>query len=152
MRSGRLAGLTGVSTDTLRHYERVGLLVCPPRTGTNYRDYAPSCRERVDLIQRALRIGFSLAELKRILAVRDRGGAPCAQVRALLESKIGDLTRRIKELRLLRVELNRLSKVWDKRLSASEPEQPSKLLESLVRQDKVTVSFRRSAWKNRKGR
>jgi DNA-binding transcriptional MerR regulator len=81
MRSGQLAHLTGVSTDTLRHYERLGLLPLPQRTTGNYRAYPPTSQQRVELIQRALAIGFSLSELKTILAVRDGGGAPCRRAR-----------------------------------------------------------------------
>ena len=139
MRSGRLAHLTGVSTDTLRHYERLGLLPCPPRTSGNYRDYGPSCQGRVEQIQRALRIGFSLAELKCILAVRDQGGAPCRHVRELLRSKLSDVNRQIKDLRTLRTELNRLSQIWDERLSATKPGQLARLLESVPRLDKAAV-------------
>lgn len=61
MRSGQLAHLTGVSTDTLRHYERLGLLPLPQRTVGNYREYSPVSQQRVELIQRALTIGFSLS-------------------------------------------------------------------------------------------
>lgn len=75
MRSGQLARLTGVSTDTLQHYERLGLLPLPSRTAGNYREYSSISRQRVELIRRALAIGFSLSELRGILAVRDRGGA-----------------------------------------------------------------------------
>ena len=50
MRSGQLARLTGVSTDTLRHYERLGLLALPQRTAGNYRDYSPASQQRVELI------------------------------------------------------------------------------------------------------
>ena len=71
MRSGQLAHLTGLSTDTLRHYERLGLLPLPQRTAGNYRYYSPASQQRVELIQRALTTGFSLSELKTILAVRD---------------------------------------------------------------------------------
>jgi len=66
MHSGELAKLTGVSTDTLRHYERLGLLAAPARTTGNYREYPASAQQRVTLIQRALRISFSLKELKTI--------------------------------------------------------------------------------------
>ena len=90
MRSGQLAHLAGVSTDTLRHYERLGLLPLPPRTAGNYREYPPTSQQCVELIQRALGIGFSLFELKTILAVRGKGGALCRHVRALLRSKIRD--------------------------------------------------------------
>jgi len=109
MRSGQLAHLTAVSTDTLRHYERLGLLPLPQRTAGNYREYSPASRQRVELIQRALTIGFSLSELRSILAVRDKGGAPCRRVRESLNSKIVQVGRQIENLTLLRVELVRLS-------------------------------------------
>src|SRR6266568_7210575 len=98
MRSGQLARQTGVSTDTLRHYERLRLLPLPQRTAGNYREYPPSSQQRVELIQRALTIGFSLAELKTILAVRDKGGAPCRRVRSLLGSKIHDLVHCVTQI------------------------------------------------------
>src|SRR5258707_13176313 len=98
MRSGQLARLTGVSTDTLRHYERLGLLPLPQRTPGNYREYPPTSPQRVELIRRALTIGFSLAELKTILAERDKGGAPCRRVRSSLRSKLHDLDQQIRNL------------------------------------------------------
>ena len=91
LRSGQLSQATGVSTDTLRHYERLGLLPRPSRDAANYRQYPESARVRVQTIQAALRIGFSLLELKDILATRDRGTVPCRKVLELLDSKIGCL-------------------------------------------------------------
>lgn len=131
MRSGQLAQLTGVSTDTLRHYERLALLPLPPRTAGNYREYSSISRQRVELIRRALAIGFSLSELRAILAVRDRGGAPCHKVRELLNSKIAFIEGQIETLTLLRAELLRLSKNWRKRLSRTKPGQAARLLEHL---------------------
>jgi DNA-binding transcriptional MerR regulator len=131
MLSGTLARLTGLSTDTLRHYERLGLLPLPQRTSGNYREYAPGSQQRVELIQRALTVGFSLAELKTILAVRDAGGAPCRYVRALMRSKIRNVDGQIRNLISLRVELNRLSKEWDKRLRRTKPGQAARLLEAV---------------------
>jgi len=116
MRSGQLAHLTGVSTDTLRHYERLGLLPLPQRTAGNYRECPPTSQLRVELVQRALTIGFSLSELRTILAVRDTGRASCRHVRALMHSKIRDVDEQITNLVSQRVEMNRLSKAWDKRL------------------------------------
>ena len=107
MRSGQLAGQTGISTDTLRHYERLRLLPLPQRTAGNYREYPPSSQQRVELIQRALTIGFSLAELKTILTVRDKGGAPCRHVRDLLRSKNRNLDQQVKHLISLRAEMHR---------------------------------------------
>ena len=82
-RSGELARLAGVSTDTLRHYERKGLLKRARRSANGYREYLATDLDRVRLVRGALGIGFTLDELARILSVRDRGGAPCRQVRAL---------------------------------------------------------------------
>lgn len=152
MRSGQLARLTGVSTDTLRHYELHGLLPLPQRTAGNYREYAPASQQRVELIQRALAIGFSLSELKAILAVRDRGGAPCHHARELLNSKIADVNRQIANLTLLRAELNRLSKDWDTRLRQTRPGQAARLLETIQRTLHVAPTRRFPATKNKEGR
>lgn len=74
LRAGQLARRAGVSTDTLRHYERKGVLPIPRRTAKGYRQYPHQALERVRLIQRALAIGFTLDELAGILKVRDREG------------------------------------------------------------------------------
>jgi DNA-binding transcriptional MerR regulator len=140
MRSGQLAYLTGVSTDTLRHYERVGLLPLPHRTAGNYREYSPTSQLRVELVQRALTIGFFFSELKTILAVRDRGGAPCRHVRALMRSKIREMDQRIRSLVSLRLELNRLSKGWDKRLRQTKPGQVARLLEAVPPRPRARIA------------
>jgi DNA-binding transcriptional MerR regulator len=88
LRSGELARLAGVSTDTLRHYERRGLIAAPGRSGNGYREYPSEALDRVRLVRSALAVGFTLDELVDILAVRDRGGAPCRRARALLEEKL----------------------------------------------------------------
>jgi DNA-binding transcriptional MerR regulator len=82
-RSGDLARAAGVSADTLRHYERLGILKRPPRTEGGYRSYPPEALDRVHLIRNALASGFTLRELTTILRVRDAGGAPCQQVAEL---------------------------------------------------------------------
>jgi DNA-binding transcriptional MerR regulator len=129
--SGDLARLSGVSSDTLRHYERIGVLPRPPRTEAGYRRYPPSAVDRVRLIRRALAIGFSLDELRRILQVRDRGGAPCRNVRALAASKLEQTEQRIAELEALRDQLRAVLADWDSRLDGAPDGQPARLLESL---------------------
>jgi DNA-binding transcriptional MerR regulator len=129
--SGELAQLAGVSADTLRHYERIGVLPRPPRTASGYRRYPPSAVDRVRLIRRALAIGFSLDELRRILKVRDGGGAPCRNVRDLAAGKLGQIEQRIAELKALRDQLRGLLQDWDKRLSQTPDGQPARLLELL---------------------
>jgi len=152
MRSGQLAHLTGVSTDTLRHYERLGLLPPPQRTPGNYREYSPTSQQRVELIQRALKIGFSLSELKTILAVRDRGGAPCRHVRALMHSKIRAVDEQIRNLVSLRVELTRLSKDWDNRLRRTKPGQIARLLEAGPSRPSARVASRLPTFRKKKGK
>jgi DNA-binding transcriptional MerR regulator len=151
MRSGQLARLTALSTDTLRHYERLGLLPLPERTSGNYRDYPARAQQRVELIQRALAVGFSLAELKTILAVRDQGGAPCRHVRALLRLKIRDVDGQIRNLSALRGELNRLSREWDRRLRRVKPGQAARLLEAVPPRVRTRAASRFSERRNRKG-
>jgi DNA-binding transcriptional MerR regulator len=129
--SGELANLAGVSSDTLRHYERVGVLPRPPRTQSGYRRYPPSAVDRVRLIRRALAIGFSLDELRRVLQVRDRGGAPCRNVRALAAAKLDQTVQRIAELEALRDQLRALLQDWDGRLARVPDGEPARLLESL---------------------
>jgi DNA-binding transcriptional MerR regulator len=121
----------GVSTDTLRHYERLGLLPGVERTASGYRRYSATAIERVLLIQRALVVGFSLKDLSRVLAQRDRGGAPCRSVRALVGERLEALDRRIDELRALRDELVLLMKDWDVRLARTPKGQRAHLLDML---------------------
>jgi MerR family transcriptional regulator, copper efflux regulator len=130
LRSGQLARLTGVSTDTLRHYEQKGLLESR-RSSNGYREYSPHCVDRVRLIRNALAIGFGLDDLAAILKIRDSGGAPCRQVRAMAEAKFDELETRLREMTMLRDEMRRLLGDWDQRLESVDPNQPARLLESL---------------------
>ena len=74
--SGELARRAGVSADTLRHYERVGVLARPARSANNYRLYPEAALGRVLMVRRALAFGFSLAELAIVLRERERGAPP----------------------------------------------------------------------------
>jgi DNA-binding transcriptional MerR regulator len=131
LQSGELAKLTGVSTDTLRHYERLGLLARPRRTEAGYRLYPTSAVQRVQLVRRALSVGFSLAELIRILRVRDSGGVPCKHVRALAASKLEQINQRLDELLLMRKHVEELIGIWDKRLDQTPDGERAGLLEML---------------------
>jgi DNA-binding transcriptional MerR regulator len=132
LRSGELAKLAGVSSDTLRHYERKGVLSRPRRTTNGYRQYPPTTLQRIRLIRRALAVGFTLDELANILRVRDGGGAPCHEVRALAASKLSHVEAQLKELIGLRDELRTTLKDWDSRLAGKTPGARAHLLESLV--------------------
>lgn len=131
MRSGVLAGLAGVSTDTLRHYERTGLLTSR-RASNGYREYPPEALARVRLVRHALSVGFSLDELARFLKIRDQGGAPCKQVRALASKKLEDLEGRIHALLELRDDLRAMLEDWDARLAGTRNGGRAWLLETLI--------------------
>src|SRR5450432_468456 len=138
LRAGELASLCGVSplalpaTDTLRHYERAGVLARPPRTSAGYRVYAPEAVVRVRTVRGALALGFSLAERARILRARDRGGAPCREVRALAASKLNQLERQLLDLSALRDHLRSLLANWDERLSNTPDGARAGLLEDVA--------------------
>ncbi len=131
-RSGELAREAGVSTDTLRHYERLGLLPKPLRTSSGYRQYPPQALERVRLIRRALLVGFTLPELARILKTRDRGGAPCREVHAIAKAKLRDVEEQLASLHSLRDHLEHLVNNWDARLAEVRDGERAGLLESLA--------------------
>lgn len=132
LRAGQLAKVCGVSTDTLRHYERKGVLARPRRSTNGYREYPADAVERVRLIRKALDVGFTLDELARILGVRDRGGAPCREVRELAAAKLSDLEQRVKEMLCLRDELRATLRDWDEKLAGAGRDDRAGLLESLV--------------------
>lgn len=133
LRSGELARLTGVSPDTLRHYERLKLLAVPRRSSGNYRLYPPDTVDRVRLIRRALAVGFSLPELARILKVRDAGGAPCRQAKRLLEEKLSQVEQQLTDLGAMRDHLRIVLKDWDDRLSTTQDGKQARLLETLTK-------------------
>lgn len=121
LRSGQLARQAGVSRDTLRHYERKGLLMPAGRTSNGYRYYRPESLGRVRLVRAALSIGFSLEELARILCARDRGLAPCKEVRELAGRKLKALEAQLRELQAWRNQLRRTSRSGTSRCARSSP-------------------------------
>lgn len=151
MQSGDLARQAGVSSDTLRHYERLGLVAKPPRTSGGYRDYPSQTLERVRLIRRALSVGFSLQELQAILKTRDAGGVPCHRVRALAESKLAQIDEKIRELRVMREQLEQTLKNWDAKLAGVRPGQQARLLEALPEEATVLRGMALRSSKNKNG-
>jgi MerR family copper efflux transcriptional regulator len=131
-RSSELAGLAGVSTDTLRFYERNGLLAKPPRTNGNYRVYPAEALKRVQLVRGGLSLGFSVAELRQLLALRDRGGIPCLQARKLAQSKLEAIEQDIHELQALRKVMQKALRSWDEKINAGPVVARLGLLETFV--------------------
>jgi DNA-binding transcriptional MerR regulator len=137
LRSGDLSRLTGVSADTLRHYERLGILPPSQRTNGGYRIYSHAAVERVRLVQRALQLGFSLAELSEILRTRDNGGVPCHRVLTLTEEKLHSLGQQIEELQRTQNYMRKLVRDWRKKLKHTPPGSKAMLLHSLADQPKT---------------
>jgi DNA-binding transcriptional MerR regulator len=133
--SGELARLAGVSTDTLRHYERKGVLPLARRLSNGYRRYAPDALDRVRLIRRALSVGFRLDELARFLKARDRGLAPCKEVRSLANEKLTEIESRLRELVAVRDDLQATIADWDRRLAGKKAGQRAGLLEALAQKE-----------------
>jgi DNA-binding transcriptional MerR regulator len=132
LRSGELARMAGVSSDLLRHYERIGIVQPPHRAANGYRQYPLKTLKRVQVVRRSLSLGFTLPELARIFAVRDRGGAPCQNVRALAEEKLRQIEQSLVELKALRRQLEATLADWDSRLQKTAPGQRANLLDALA--------------------
>lgn len=130
LRSSELAGLCGLSTDTLRHYERKGLLRAE-RSANGYREYPPLSADRIRLVQHALAVGFTLDELARLLGIREKGGAPCREVRALAAAKLNDLTKQLHSLSVLKNELQKMVEQWDSKLARTKQGEQAGLLDML---------------------
>lgn len=138
---GELAKIAGVSADTLRHYERKGVIASPARSIKGYRLYSPEAVERVRLVRRALGVGFTLDELAAVLAEREKGGTPCKEVFALAASKLKDLEEQIIEMQNLRDELQTLVLGWDERLGKNDSgNKPAFLLETLIGGDDSQIT------------
>jgi len=128
---GDVARGAGVSADTIRHYERKGLLTGIRRDGSGYRRYTAEAIERVRVVRRALGIGFTLDELAKIFRQRAAGQAPCRQVHELATRKAAELDERIAELTALRAALAETLASWEQRLQSTSPGGFARLLEEL---------------------
>ncbi|MDD3765355.1 MAG: MerR family DNA-binding protein [Nevskiales bacterium] len=103
----QLASQAGVGIDTVRYYERAGLLPKPPRRPSGYRAYPQQSVERLRFIRRAKALGFSLEEIAELLALSDRSG-DAEQIRRLAATRLAEVERRIAELQRVRDGLHRL--------------------------------------------
>lgn len=106
---GRLARAAGVGVDTVRFYERAGLMPQAPRTASGYRSYGSDAVERLRFIRRAKALGFALEEVGELLRLSEGKGGR-AGVKALAERRLADLERRIRELSVFRDALARYAR------------------------------------------
>jgi DNA-binding transcriptional MerR regulator len=108
---GRLAEQSGTTAKTVRFYEQAGLIPPAERAENGYRTYSQADVERLRFIRAARTLGFSLDDLRDILALRDHGERPCQQVMELLQSRLSDIDAQIEQLRALRREMRVLIQV-----------------------------------------
>lgn len=106
---GRLADRADVGVETIRFYERQGLLPEPPRTQSGYRQYPEDQVDRIRFIKRGQELGFSLAEIREMLALRMDTGSDCGDVRRRAERKITDVEAKLRDLQRIKAALEALT-------------------------------------------
>ncbi len=102
MRIGEIAKSAGVTPDTIRYYEREGLLPLADRTPSGYRDYEPEAVDDLRFIKKAQALGLRLTDVREVLEISAGGRPPCEHVRATVSARLTEVDHRLKELRALR--------------------------------------------------
>lgn len=117
---GQVAKAAAVHVETMRYYERRGLVPRPPRNASSYRHYPENTVTRVQFVRHAQTLGFSLDEIGELLSLRAAPRARCADVKRRAEVKLGEIDTKIRSLRAMHRTLTRLVSQCDGRLPASE--------------------------------
>lgn len=107
MKIGELARATGMKTETIRFYEKEGLLPPPARTEANYRQYQPAHAHRLFFIRRSRELGFTLAQVRQLLLLADDGADPALQSEHLIAEHLAEIDGRLRDLSTLRAALVR---------------------------------------------
>ncbi|MEZ5831847.1 MAG: helix-turn-helix domain-containing protein [Dongiaceae bacterium] len=106
---GALSERTGVKIETIRYYERIGLIPAPPRSEGRRRLYDETHRQRLVFIRRARELGFSLENVRRLLGLSGRHTQTCGEVKALAQHHIGEIRTKIRNLKRLERTLSELA-------------------------------------------
>ncbi len=101
----------GVSTDTVRYYERAGLLPPPPRSPGGYREYDEDATRRIRFIKGAQRFGLKLSEIRELLQIQDQGACPCGHTKTLLERRMAEVDQELARLSALRQDLAEMAEL-----------------------------------------
>jgi DNA-binding transcriptional MerR regulator len=115
LKIGGLAGRSGVSAKAIRFYEAAGVLPPPARGANGYRLYATDAVDMLRFIKQAQGLGFTLAEIKDIVAIRRGGRPPCRHVYKMLREKVAELDRKLHDLVLLRRRMRQSLAAWGRR-------------------------------------
>lgn len=106
--TGELAKKVKVNVQTIRYYERRGLLPEPPRNESGYRQYSQNAVRRMEFIKRAKKLGFTLKEISELLSLRVDSNTTCNEVKELTEDKISDMEEKIRTLQEMKEALGKL--------------------------------------------
>lgn len=117
----KLADRVGTSADTVRYYERIGLLPEPDRSPSGYRVYDEDAVERVQFIKYAQRFGLRLEEIGELLEIRERGLCPCGHTRRLLERRLAELDHDMAAMARLRRDIAQMLDELPPRAGAGGP-------------------------------
>jgi len=129
---GRLAKQAGVNLETVRFYERRGLLPKPPRSASGYRLFPSDAAQRLRFIRRAKELGFSLKEIRELLSLRVSRTTTSRDIRTRAEVKIADIDAKIKSLESIKKTLRKMTNVCEGCVPVAE----CPILESLDREDR----------------
>jgi len=110
LRIGELVKRTGVSLQAVRFYEREGLLAKPQRLASGYRMFAPDAVWQIQFVKHAQNLGFSLADIRKLLSIQSHPEKECTDVRRLAEEKLAEIERKIERLEAIRRSLRDLAK------------------------------------------
>ena len=105
---GQLARRTGTKAETIRYYEKIGLLAAPMRSAGNYRSYGARDLERLSFVRRARELGFSIEQIRELITFGEQSEFECSSVDSLVEAHIADIGRKIRDLQALQSELERM--------------------------------------------
>lgn len=108
MKIGELSKATGTNAETIRYYERIGLLPKPGRTGGNYRDYGPADHERLTFIRHARSLGFDIADIRSLLDLGEDPERDCAEADRIASGHLEAVEQKVAQLERLRGELKRM--------------------------------------------
>lgn len=135
MTIGEVARSVGIGVETIRFYERKGLIHEPPRRTSGYRQYEAGAVRRLRFIRRAKELGFTLAEIKGLLDLRAGPETHCEDIRLELEAKVVDIEKRIADLHHMKRALRDFSRTCE----SSDPLGECPILIALERTDSEAV-------------
>lgn len=131
MTIGKLAQSAGVGVETVRFYERKGLLEEPSRGESGYRQYPPGTLTRLHFIRQAKVLGFTLPEIQELLSIRVKPGASCVEVQERIQAKIDNVEAKIRSLERMKRALNGMAGIC---LSGALPTSECPILDALEKE------------------